>query len=141
MKRYRGSKGISHSFIMLWSASCPVYFTPRERIPFTHRIGGWLCRGASLDILENGNISWPYQELNPVSLSLSCDHYTDYTVPTITIMISKCQQAVKMVFMVKMCCRFVGMLTKLRKVTISFVVYVTCNNSICLGWIFMKCDI
>ena len=82
---------------MLWSASCPVYFTPRERIPITYHIGGSLYRGASLDILEKGNISWPYQELNPVSFSLSRDHYTNYTDPTTTFMISKCQQALKMV--------------------------------------------
>jgi len=40
-----------------------------------------------------------------------------------------------------MCCRFVGVFTKLREVTVSFVVSVTCNNLVCLGWIFMKFDI
>jgi hypothetical protein len=25
-----------------WSVSCPSYFTPRERAPHTHWIGGWV---------------------------------------------------------------------------------------------------
>ena len=82
-----GSKGISHSFIMLWSATCPFYFTPRRSIPSIHCIGGWVYCGASLDILEKGKISWPYQELNPVSFSQPCNHYTDCTVPSLVITI------------------------------------------------------
>ena len=153
MKWYRRSKGISHLFIMLWSASCPVYCTPRERIPITYSIGVWLCRGTSLDILEKGNISWLYQELNPVSFSLSCNYYTDYTVPSLVITVLTTLSQIphlwfpsvsrlwRWSYRVKMCCRCVGVHTKLRNVTISFVVSVTCNNSVCLRWIFMKFDI
>jgi len=32
-----------------WSASCPHYFTPGERAPGTHWIGGWVGPRAGLD--------------------------------------------------------------------------------------------
>jgi hypothetical protein len=31
-----------------WSASCPSCFTPRERAPGIHCIGGWVCPRAVL---------------------------------------------------------------------------------------------
>jgi hypothetical protein len=35
-----------------WSASRPDRFTPRERAPGTHRIGGWVGPRADLDDME-----------------------------------------------------------------------------------------
>jgi hypothetical protein len=35
-----------------WSASHPGYFTPRERAPSTHWIGGWVGPRYGLDILQ-----------------------------------------------------------------------------------------
>jgi hypothetical protein len=35
-----------------WSASHPGCFTPRERVPSSHYIGGWVCLRAGLDDLE-----------------------------------------------------------------------------------------
>jgi hypothetical protein len=32
-----------------WSASCPCHFTPRERAPSTHWIGGWVGPKVGLD--------------------------------------------------------------------------------------------
>jgi hypothetical protein len=34
-----------------WSASCPDRFTPGERAPGTHWIGGWVGPGAGLDAI------------------------------------------------------------------------------------------
>jgi len=34
-----------------WSASRPGRFTPRERAPDTHWIGGWICSRAILDMV------------------------------------------------------------------------------------------
>jgi hypothetical protein len=35
-----------------WSASCPVRFTPGERVPCTHCIGCWVDPSAGLDDME-----------------------------------------------------------------------------------------
>jgi len=35
-----------------WSASCPGYFTARERAPGIHWIGGWVGSRASLDTVD-----------------------------------------------------------------------------------------
>jgi hypothetical protein len=35
-----------------WSASCPCCFTPREKAPGTHWIGGWVDPRAGLDDVE-----------------------------------------------------------------------------------------
>jgi hypothetical protein len=40
-----------------WSASRPGRFTPRERAPGTHWIGGWVGPGAVLDAVVKRNIS------------------------------------------------------------------------------------
>jgi hypothetical protein len=36
-----------------WSASRPGRFTPGERVPCTHWIGGWVDPRAGLDNMEN----------------------------------------------------------------------------------------
>jgi len=39
-----------------WSASCPGHFTPRERVPGTQQIGGWVDPRADLDALSKRKI-------------------------------------------------------------------------------------
>jgi hypothetical protein len=46
-----------------WSASHPDRFTPRERAPGTHWLGGWVA----LDTVSKGKVSNPRQESNPRS--------------------------------------------------------------------------
>jgi hypothetical protein len=48
-----------------WSASHPGHFTPRERAPGTHWIGGWVGPRAVLDPVVKRKIPSPSQELNP----------------------------------------------------------------------------
>jgi hypothetical protein len=40
----------------VWSASRPVRFTPGERAPGAHRIGGWVDPRAGLDDVEKRNV-------------------------------------------------------------------------------------
>jgi hypothetical protein len=53
-----GSRGIAPPFLTStldvseWSCSRPCRFTPRERGPSTHWIGGWVGPRAGLDALE-----------------------------------------------------------------------------------------
>jgi hypothetical protein len=42
-----------------WSASLPVRFTPRERNPGTHWIGGWVDPRAGLNMVAKGKIPSP----------------------------------------------------------------------------------
>jgi hypothetical protein len=42
-----------------WSSSCPGHFTPRERAPSTHWIGGWVDPGASEHGIEEKNSQPP----------------------------------------------------------------------------------
>jgi hypothetical protein len=48
-----------------WSASRPSRFTPRERAPGTHWMGGWVGPRAVLDALVNRKIPTPRRESNP----------------------------------------------------------------------------
>jgi hypothetical protein len=51
-----------------WSASCPGRFTPGERAPGTHWIGGWVDPRAGLDDIEKRNfLTLPELELRPFS--------------------------------------------------------------------------
>jgi hypothetical protein len=62
-----------------WSASCPGLFTPREKTPGTHWIGGWVDPRAGLDMVSKRKIPSTCQESNPnhpiVQPIASC--YTD----------------------------------------------------------------
>jgi hypothetical protein len=50
-----------------WSASRPGRFTPRERAPGTHWIGGWVCPRASLANVEKRKFfTLPGLELRPL---------------------------------------------------------------------------
>jgi hypothetical protein len=48
-----------------WSASHPGRFTPRERAPGTHCIGGWVGPIAVLDAVVKRKILSPRRESNP----------------------------------------------------------------------------
>jgi hypothetical protein len=48
-----------------WSASRPGRFTPRERAPVTHWIGGWVGPRAVLDAVVKRKIPSPHRESNP----------------------------------------------------------------------------
>jgi hypothetical protein len=48
-----------------WSALCPGCFTPRERAPGTHWIGGWVGPRAVMDAVVKRKISNPSWESNP----------------------------------------------------------------------------
>jgi hypothetical protein len=48
-----------------WSASRTGRFTPRERAPGTHWIGGWVGLRAILDAVVKRKISSPRRKSNP----------------------------------------------------------------------------
>jgi hypothetical protein len=48
-----------------WSASHPGRFTPKERDPGTHWIGGWVGPRASLDVMSKRKITSSRQESKP----------------------------------------------------------------------------
>jgi hypothetical protein len=50
-----------------WSAALSGRFTPRERPPGTHWLGGWVGIRARLDAVEKGKIPSPWQDSNPRS--------------------------------------------------------------------------
>jgi hypothetical protein len=58
MKAYWGVDIYIHNFLTsvlvrsAWSASHPSIFTPRERVPCTNWIGGWVDPRAGLDDVE-----------------------------------------------------------------------------------------
>jgi len=39
-----------------WSASCPGCYTPRDKAPNTHCIGGWVCPRTGLGVMEKEKI-------------------------------------------------------------------------------------
>jgi hypothetical protein len=65
-----------------WSASCPGHFTPRERAPDTHWIGGWVGPRAVLNAVVKRKIPSPRRESNsrtPI-VHLVAQRYTDWTI-------------------------------------------------------------
>jgi hypothetical protein len=50
-----------------WSASRPGHFTPGERFPGNHWIGGCVGRRAGLDAVEEKNLALPGVETGPSS--------------------------------------------------------------------------
>jgi hypothetical protein len=47
-----------------WSVSCPGRFTPGDKAPCTHWIGGWMSPRVGLDAVEQRKMSCPCQESN-----------------------------------------------------------------------------
>jgi hypothetical protein len=62
-----------------WSASRPERFTPRERAPDIHWIGGWVGPRAVLDAVVKRKIPRPRRESNPRTPIVQpvAQHYTD----------------------------------------------------------------
>jgi hypothetical protein len=65
-----------------WSVSRPGCFTPRERTPGTHWIGGWVCPRAVLDAMVKRKIPSPCWESNPRTLivQLVAQCHTDWDI-------------------------------------------------------------
>jgi hypothetical protein len=80
MKTYGEVRVWLHSFLtwavdgVEWSAAYPDRYTPRERAPSSHWIGGWMGPTTSLDVVEKRKISFPCQLL---WLNIS-SQYKDY---------------------------------------------------------------
>jgi len=57
-----------------WSASCPGRFTPRERAPDIHWLGGWVGLRAGLEALEKRRIPSPPPGIEPLAegIELCC---------------------------------------------------------------------
>jgi hypothetical protein len=74
-----------------WSASRPGLFTPRERAPGTHRIGGWVGPRAVLDAVVKRKIPSPGQESKPripiIQPVASC--YTDWAIAALRVSYKK----------------------------------------------------
>jgi hypothetical protein len=62
-----------------WSSSRPVRFTPRERAPGTHWIGGWVGPRAVLDAVVKRKISSLHWQSNPRTpiVQPTAQRYTD----------------------------------------------------------------
>jgi hypothetical protein len=71
MTAYWGVEVKLHSLFYLggigseWSASRPGRSTPRERVPGTHWIGGWVGPRIFLETVSNRKIPSPRRESNP----------------------------------------------------------------------------
>jgi hypothetical protein len=65
-----------------WSASNPGRFTPGEKTPDTHWIGGWVDPRVGLDDLEKRKF-WPYRESNSDRSVVQpvASRYTDCGIP------------------------------------------------------------
>jgi hypothetical protein len=67
-----------------WLASRPCRFTPGERVPGTHWIGGWVDPGDGLDHVEKRKfLIVPGFELRPFGRPAVASRYTDYTIPVL----------------------------------------------------------
>jgi hypothetical protein len=85
MKAYGGVEVQLHAFLTSaldggeWSASRSDRFTPRERAPGTHWIGGWVGPRAVLDTVVKRKIPSPRWESNPITPIVQpvAQRYTD----------------------------------------------------------------
>jgi hypothetical protein len=76
VKSYWGSGGIAPRIFFTsaldggeWSASRTGGFTPREKAPGTHSIGGWVGPRECMDALVKGKFPSPFGDSNPRSSS------------------------------------------------------------------------
>jgi hypothetical protein len=73
MKTYWGVEVYLHTFLTSaldggeWSASHPGRFTPRERAPCAHWIGGWVGSRTVLDAVAKRKIPSPRRESKPIT--------------------------------------------------------------------------
>jgi hypothetical protein len=70
-----------------WSASCSGLFTPRERAPGTHWIGGWVGPRAVLDAVVKRKIPSPRRESNPRTTIIQpvVQRYTDWAITALVM--------------------------------------------------------
>jgi hypothetical protein len=65
-----------------WSASHPGRFTPWERAPATHWIGGWVHpRAGQDDVKKRRFLTLPGLELRPLGRPTLASRYSDYAIP------------------------------------------------------------
>jgi hypothetical protein len=88
MKTYGGVDVLIHIFltwalvVVEWSASHPGRFIPREVVPGTHWIGGWMCPRSGLDYVEKRKfLTLPGLKLDPSVVQSVAGRYTDYAIP------------------------------------------------------------
>jgi hypothetical protein len=88
MKAYLGVEVYLHTFLTSaldrseWPASRPGHFTPRERVPGTHWIGGWVGPRAVLEAVVKRKIPSPRRESNPRTPIVHpvVSHYTGWAI-------------------------------------------------------------
>jgi hypothetical protein len=70
-----------------WSASRPGRFTPRERTPGTHWIGGWVGPRSVLDAVKKRKIPSPRRESNPRTPIVQpvAQRYTDGAITALNV--------------------------------------------------------
>jgi hypothetical protein len=70
-----------------WSASCLGCFTPRESVPNTNWIGGWVGPRASLDTVSKRKIPSPCRDSNPDHPIVQpvVSHYTDRAIQAVRL--------------------------------------------------------
>jgi hypothetical protein len=80
----------THIFLTLelvggeWSASSPGRFTPGERTPGTHWIGGWVDLRAGLgDVVKRKFLTLPGSNTNSYVVQLLASPYTHYAIPAL----------------------------------------------------------
>jgi hypothetical protein len=68
-----------------WSALCPGRFTPKERPPGTHWLGGWVGPRAGLDTVSRRKFPSPRQDSNPDPpiVQSVVSRYTDWAIPAL----------------------------------------------------------
>jgi hypothetical protein len=88
MKGYGGVDVQIHIFLTSalvggeWSASRPGRFTPEERAPSTHQIGGWVGPRAGLEYMESKKfLVLPDSNSDPSVVQPVANRYTNYTIP------------------------------------------------------------
>jgi hypothetical protein len=65
-----------------WSASRPCRFTPGERAPDSHWIGGWVGPRAGLDDVEKRTfLTLRGSNSDPSVIQSEANRYTDYAIP------------------------------------------------------------
>jgi hypothetical protein len=70
-----------------WSASRPSRFSPRERAPSTHLIGGWVGPRFVMDAVVRRKIPSPCQDSNPRTLIIQpiAECYTDWAIMALPV--------------------------------------------------------